>query len=155
MTLKCNVMKRIEMDTWISYNKLVDDSFRRFGYFSFHHLSDDEQRRFKHHLRAFSLWKNYRGDIPYMIRNITSTEALQLADILDLSHHEIDLMNQYTISELKHLCHLNHVVYVGNKKYKKSWARALIASKHWSFNVFAMRTKLDDDVLSKIKCWLG
>lgn len=143
------------MDTWINYDKLVGDSFRRFGYFSFHHLSHDEQLRFKHHPRALSLWKSYGDDIPSMIRNLTSTEALQLVDILDLLPHEIEVMNQYTIGELKRLCHCNYVDYVGNKKYKKSWARAFIASKRWSFNVFAMRSKLDDDVLREIKRWLG
>lgn len=142
------------MEPWIEFNMLVRDLEYRFGYFSFHHLSNDEQRRFKYHPRALGLWKTFGEDIPPTIRNITSREVLTLVDMLGLSNAETEVMNQYTIHELRRLCYRNHVVWITDKKYKKSWARAFLASKRWSFNVFAMRSKLHNDLLREIKHWL-
>lgn len=142
------------MEPWIEFNTLVYNLEYRFGYFSFNHLTQDEQHRFKYHPRALGLWKTFGEDIPPTIRNITSCEVLKLVDMLGLSNAETKIMNQYTIHELRHLCYRNHVAWVMNKKYKKSWARAYLSSKRWSFNVFAMRSKLHDDLLREIKCWL-
>lgn len=142
------------MDTWIEFNILVRDLEYRFGYFSFHHLTQHEQLKFKHHPRALGLWKTFGEDIPPTLRNITSSEVLKLVDMLGLSNAENEVMNQYTIQELRGLCYRNYVEWVTDKKYKKSWARAYLASKKWSFNVFAMRSKLHNDLLYEIKRWL-
>lgn len=142
------------MVSWVQYHELVTHSVQLFGYFSLYNLASFERHRIFPFAVAHAMWKKYRGNIPNEIRKLTDSHIIRLTDTIDITIKEQMLMKRCTIQELKYMCSRNYVVDVKKKNYKKSWARAITHCKKWSFNVFAIRSKLPDDVLRYIRSYL-
>ena len=104
-------------------------------------------------------WKYYEyEEIPRCVIEVLDHHALNALKKRPIGTEVEEVMNQYTIQELKILVHKNYGEVWGNKNYKKNWARAFIYTKKYSFNVFAMNSTkndiLQEDVLNVIRQYL-
>lgn len=65
---------------------------------------------------------------------------------------EKTIMKQYTHTQLKKMVVCNHYLIenIINKNFKHFWTKAYIETKRWGFNMFALRSHLNDDVLCHI-----
>jgi hypothetical protein len=62
---------------------------------------------------------------------------------------------KYTLAKLRTLARENHAAYPQRcARHKISWAIAYHLSLRWGFNHFAVKSQLNDDVLTKIKSFL-
>lgn len=149
------------MNHWVSFDKLVEHCIYRYGYFSMYLLSSKEYDFYKNYYLA-SLWfaSNPNEGIDRPISRLSS--ELMSKDLINIIHSrnitpEVwDIMEKYTLQELKKLVVSNYypihkIIY---KPFKKNWAKAFLETKKWSFNVFAIRSILNDDVLRHIKKFL-
>jgi len=103
-------------------------------------------------------WKYYEyEEIPRCVIEVLDHHAINALKNRTIGT-EVEVMNQYTIQELKILVPKNYGEVWGNKKYKKNWARAFIYTQKYSFNVFAIHSKkndiLNEDVLNVIRQYL-
>lgn len=85
----------------------------------------------------------------YELLPIEMTELLHTFDITDKEHA---VMQQFNMCELKQQVFKNHFLIedITEKRYKKNWAFAYLYTKRWGFNTFAIRSKLNHDVLHHI-----
>ena len=104
-------------------------------------------------------WKYYEyEEIPRLIREIMEPVAINALKNRPLGEEVDEVMDKYTIQELKIMVKKNYGEVWGNKSYKKNWARALVYTKKYAFNVFAINSYkndiLVDDVLNIINKYL-
>jgi hypothetical protein len=104
-------------------------------------------------------WKYYEyEEIPRCVIEVLDEHALQALKKRPIGTEVEEVMNHYTMQELKILVQKNYGEVWGNKNYKKNWARAFLYTKKYGFNVFAIHmTKHDilyEDVLNGIKNFL-
>jgi hypothetical protein len=64
-------------------------------------------------------------------------------------YHEI-----YTCGELKALVHKNHGIRPTQDNDKMLWAIAFVETQRYGFNTFAVKSPMNDDVLTKIKSFV-
>lgn len=69
---------------------------------------------------------------------------------------EIEEIMQRPIKQLKRLVLMNHfpIERIRDKTYKYYWTKAYIETKKWGFNTFALRSKLNNDVLRYIRSYI-
>lgn len=72
------------------------------------------------------------------------------------TYPHIQYANQHTLPQLCALVRLNHVprIYIPDTRCKVVWAIAVQMSRKWGFNSFALKSKLNDDVLKQIKSFV-
>ena len=104
-------------------------------------------------------WKYYEyEEIPRCVIELLDEHALQALKKRPIGTEVEEVMNHYTMQELKILVQKNYGEVWGNKNFKKNWARAFLYTKKYGFNVFAIHmTKHDilyEDVLNGIKNFL-
>ena len=104
-------------------------------------------------------WKYYEyEEIPRSVRELMEPVAINALKNRPLGEEVDEIMDKYTIQELKIIVKNNYGEVWGNKSYKKNWARALVYTKKYSFNVFAINSCkndiLNDDVLNIINQYL-
>lgn len=148
------------MNLWFEYDKLMAECLFRYGHFSLHTLSISE----------YQIYNNYYFASQWMARNpgegndrpiSRAYSALMPKERVDIIHMRSitpevwEIMEKYSLNELKHLVIINYYpVDTMYKAFKKNWAKAYLQTFQWSFNVFAIRSRLNDDVLRKIKTFL-
>lgn len=83
------------------------------------------------------------NDIPSLIYSFYHTPPME------------EIMQQ-SIEQLQPLVLMNHfpLERIRDKAYKYYWAKAYLETKKWGFNTFAMRSKLNNDVLRYIRSYI-
>ena len=104
-------------------------------------------------------WKYYEyEEIPRCMIEVLDSHAINALKNRPIGTEVEEVMNQYTIQELKRLVQKNYGEVWGNKNYKKNWARAFLYTKTYSFKVFAINATKNDflheDVLNVIRQYL-
>lgn len=94
--------------------------------------------------------------IKRVYRDLMSKDLINKIYMRNITYEEKEIMEKYTLNELKKLVIQNYypisnIIY---KPFKKNWAKALLKTKKWSFNVFAIKSNLNDDVLKLIKSFI-
>jgi hypothetical protein len=89
-------------------------------------------------------------NIPNELKSIIPTQTLNVLKTLDLDKETFVIMDKYKINEIKKLVYKNHGIVQGNKSLKKNWANALLYTRRYAFNTFALRSNISDDVLRNI-----
>lgn len=103
-------------------------------------------------------------------RVFTSDGGLQFTTNILLSHNitpilysyyhtpEVIEIMQQPIKQLKQLVAMNHFpleqIPHEHRAYKYYWAKAYLETKKWGFNTFALRSKLNNDVLRYIRSYI-
>jgi hypothetical protein len=147
--------------TWKMFRELQDAITWRFGYFSTAYLTRQELYLYQEYLIADTYIRMYSKDtcknvvdsIPRSLLCILSDCTIRLIKA-DVEKNIPDVYFNYTLNELKAMCYKNHVIYVGNKRYKMNWIRAYIRCQSWGFNVFALRNTLNEDTVRYIYTFL-
>ena len=104
-------------------------------------------------LREKLLTTDYEN-IPNGLKSIIPVQTLNILKTLNLDKETIDIIEKYKINEIKKLVYKNHGNVQGNKSLKKNWAIALLDTRRYAFNTFALRSKISDDLLRTIKTFL-
>jgi hypothetical protein len=148
------------MNMWFEYDKLVAECVFRYGHFSLYTLSISEYQKYINYYCA-SQWitRNHGEGNDRPIRRayseLMSKEMVVIIHMRSISREVWEIMEKYSLNELKQLVLRNYypadTLY---KSFKKNWAKAYLQTFQWSFNVFAIRSHLNDDVLRKIKTFL-
>ena len=151
--------------TWKQFRALQASIAQRFGYFSTAYLTRHEVYVYLEYLIVDKYMWRYSFDSkyiqPYVLASIPRELSCLLSDSILQLIKEDDQKNippvyfNYTLKELKVMCYKNHVISVGNKKYKINWIRAYIRSRDWGFNVFALRNTLNEDTVRYIHTFLN
>lgn len=78
-----------------------------------------------------------------MQRELCSSEVLQKSMMVCLNKEELDMMDDMKMRDVKDAVLRNYVIpdNIGNKRWKKTWIKALIKSREWGFNTFAVGVK--------------
>lgn len=148
------------MNQWFEYDKLRAECLFRYGHFSLHTLSISEYQTYRDYYSA-SQWISRHPDegndrpIHRAYSTLMSKERVDIIHKRSITYEVWEIMENYSLNELKQLVLRNYYpVNTLHKTFKKNWAKAFLQTFQWSFNVFAMRSRLNDDVLRKIKTFL-
>ena len=145
------------MDPWVEFDNMVSSINSRFGYFSTQYMTNQEKDTFKYHILANRFLPRYSSvALPRAYSELLSKETIQLIYCWELGHEHHILMNDYNIYELKQLVKKNYYLIetIQDKQFKKSWVKALIETKAWGLNIFAMTHNLPDDIYRIIHTFL-
>lgn len=95
---------------------------------------------------ADTLKSNYKRNLPQKITKLIYT--------FDLTPEEEEMMNLYSVKELKQLVKQNMNPYVFNKKLKYCWMEAYMYTRNWGSRVFLLKSNLPEEVLKIIKSYV-
>ena len=86
--------------------------------------------------------KKYEN-LSYMQRELCSKEFLKVSMRRGLNEEELKMMDERKMKDIKEEALKNYIVpkNIGNKTWKKTWIKALISTKKWSFNTFMVGIK--------------
>ena len=149
------------MNRWFDFDELVAECVYRYGYFSIYTLSRSEHEEYYTYYLAHQWIKRNPNEgierpIQRSVSELMSKEMVDIIHMRSITLEVWEIMENYSLNELKKLVSRNYypvgtIVY---KPFKKNWAKAYLETFKWSFNVFAIRSRLNDDVLRKIKTFL-
>lgn len=145
------------VNNWKCFEALVEHCVFRYGHFSIYLLSEREYNFYKNYYMAtLCMEQTMERPIHRLCSELMSQELIDVIYMRSVTPEIADIMEKYKMKELKRLVILNHypidkIIY---KPYKKNWAKALFETKKWGFNVFAMKSMLNDDIVRHIKSFL-
>lgn len=148
------------MNRWFEFDELVAECVYRYGYFSIYTLSRSEHEEYYTYYLAHQWIKLHPGEgldrpIQRSFSELMSKEMVDIIHMRSITPKVWEIMENYSLNELKKLVSRNYYpVNTLYKSFKKNWAKAYLETFKWSFNVFAIRSRLNDDVLRKIKTFL-
>ena len=149
------------MNYWFEWDALVEKYNHRFGAFHMSDLTAYERSTFQPYCNAHWWIHAHRWDcddypVPRYISILMPKELVDLIHTRSITREQQEVMDTYTLAELKKRVIANYyrVSHIPYKPFKKNWAAAYIETKKWSFNTFATRSELNEDVLRLIKTFL-
>ena len=145
------------MDPWEEFDTMSASIKSRFGYFSTKYMTNQEKNTFKYHVWAYRFLPRYSSIVlPRAYSELLSKETIHLIYCWELCEEHHALMNAYNFRELKQLVKKNYYLIetIQDKQLKKSWVKALIETKAWGLNIFAMTHHLPDDIYRVIHTFL-
>ncbi len=145
------------MDPWVEFDTMASSIKSWYGCFSTQYMTNQEKDTFKYHLRACRFLPMYSSvALPRAYSELLSKETIHLIYCWELGQEHHILMNDYNIYELKQMVKKNYYLIetIEDKQFKKSWVKALIETKAWGLNIFAMTHNLPDDIYRVIHTFL-
>jgi len=112
------------------------DDNRKGSLYKYYHLFSD----------TGTLKSNYKRNLPEKIAKLVYR--------FDFTPEEEQIMNLYSVKELKHLIKKNLNPYVFNKKLKHFWMEAYMSTRRWGLRVFLLKSNLPEELLKIIQSYL-
>jgi hypothetical protein len=112
------------------------DDNRKGSLYKYYHLFSD----------TGTLKSNYKRNLPEKISKLVYS--------FDFTPEEEQIMNLYSVKELKHLVKKNLNPYVFNKKLKHFWMEAYMSTRRWGLRVFLLKSNLPEELLKIIQSYL-
>lgn len=146
------------MNPWFEFDKMAGESIDYYGCVSRIHMKTMGFYTYYLAYQWINLHPNEGIDRPIqrVYAEMMSKEMIDIIHMRSVTPEMWELMQTYSMKELKQLVALNRypLEKIIHKSFKKNWAKALIETKKWSFNIFAMRSILNDDALRVIHSFL-
>jgi hypothetical protein len=131
---------------WIGEHVSCDDSECDSHWFTRDNRQDSLGKYYDLFSDTDTLKSNYKRNLPQKI--------IKLVYTFDLTPEEEEMMNLYSVKELKQLVKQNMNPYVFNKKLKYCWMEAYMYTRNWGSRVFLLKSNLPEEVLKIIQSYL-